>query len=138
MKEKDLFEVTHIFDYSKRRQYKEEEGPLPEGLYSIKNNEYGSFWRWNWRKHWFYKKAWGNYHWSLIPDPETDMLNREPNSFTIHGGDELGSAGCIDLLHNENAFKKFITSMKNKETYVYVHFPNETISMIVYEIYEKR
>lgn len=100
-------DVTYVFDYSKERQKLNSEGPAKEGKYWIdaaatncaKNARRHRWWHWA-------KSGWGDYSWAMNPYPETDMSGRDgPRSnFFIHGGDYWGSAGCIDLLHNDVSF----------------------------------
>jgi hypothetical protein len=48
--------------------------------------------------------AWGLERVFLSPEDVTNTYGRD--GFSIHGGDKYGSAGCIDLGHNEVAFFK--------------------------------
>lgn len=101
------------FDYSKKRQATKGEGPIPEGEYYINPQEiqytndrtaidklfglagHGTF-KWG-------KTAWGIGRVWIYPSKVTiDGVVR--NDFSIHGGSELGSAGCIDLTNNDVAF----------------------------------
>ena len=85
-----------------------DKGPIPEGLWEVRQSEYqrmpdrgiaeallaevgGSAWPWG-------ESAWGQHRIWLHPAPGTNTLNR--SGFSIHGGDEPGSAGCIDLTSN--------------------------------------
>ena len=52
--------------------------------------------------------AWGLERAFLTPSDQTDTLGRD--NFSIHGGDFYGSAGCIDLGHNEVDFFRTLTS----------------------------
>ena len=45
------------------------------------------------------RPSWGNYYARLEPQPDTETFGRD--GFYIHGGNEPGSAGCIDL-HDYN------------------------------------
>lgn len=54
------------------------------------------------------QRSWGNYRVPLEPAENTETFGR--NHMYIHGGDELGSAGCIDLGPNMD---KFISYIKN-------------------------
>ena len=53
--------------------------------------------------------AWGLERVFLAPSAGTDTLGR--NNFSIHGGDQYGSAGCIDLGHNEVDFFRTLTNL---------------------------
>ena len=124
-----LEERYKTFDYSRARQAVPGKGPLPEGLYSIKNEESGSIQNGNVNKHLKKNISWGFYHWSLIPDKDTDMLGRDPKSFTIHGGWFLQSAGCIDLTSHDIEFRRYIRKQKTEETFVYVQYPETLITI---------
>lgn len=50
--------------------------------------------------------AWGAYRVFLKPDPTTEVYGR--SGFSIHGGRNPGSAGCIDLCGNINGFMGLI------------------------------
>ncbi|MFI3268529.1 MAG: hypothetical protein R3Y51_07440 [Rikenellaceae bacterium] len=58
----------------------------------------------------------GKYSWGAgLIDIKADSTNDTKRSgFTIHGGCEPGSAGCIDLLDNDDDFFDFID--KNKDS----------------------
>lgn len=92
-------------------------GPLPQGFYEVRQNEYAS-----WEETPLYNRAacilniinwkvgrwpgcttaWGHYRIGLIPKPATRTYNR--SDFTIHGGSFPGSAGCIDLVEGIDSF----------------------------------
>ncbi len=101
------------FDYSVERQKIVSTGPLPEGEYHINPNAVqltanrgaidelkgavgrGTFPGGDYS--WGYGRVW------IKPDPVVvDGVTR--GGFTIHGGDDPGSAGCIDLVGNDEAF----------------------------------
>ncbi len=50
--------------------------------------------------------SWGNSRTWLTPIEVPNLYNR--SGFTIHGGDEPGSAGCIDLTGSNDAFHKWL------------------------------
>lgn len=54
--------------------------------------------------------AWGNYRVPLEPAEDTETFGR--HSMYIHGGDELGSAGCIDLGPNMDRLAPYIRSSR--------------------------
>ena len=81
----------------------------------------------NLRKHVFGHKSWGNYHWQLVPSVYTDTRERKRHSFTIHGGAEPGSAGCIDLTSGDTKFKKYLDSLNMNVICVYAQYPNPEI-----------
>lgn len=76
-------------------------------------------------------KGWGDYSWSLHPVDGYDMRGR--GNFFIHGGDDFGSAGCIDLQKNDGVFQKYFSSTKFSSIYVYVNYSEENV-----EIAEKK
>lgn len=55
--------------------------------------------------------AWGNYRVPLEADDGTDTHGR--HSMYIHGGDELGSAGCIDVGPNMDRLAPYIKSSRS-------------------------
>ena len=115
------------FDYSIKRQGEENKGGLPQGLYSIECQESGSLLNGNFKKHGFGVNAWGNYHWRLLPDKNTDMRGRKPLSFTIHGGSDAQSAGCIDLTSQDTVFRKYLQSTGLTRIYVFVQYEQENV-----------
>ena len=116
----------HYFTYGKERQMLKNEGPIPEGEYYItplsENIDDGvqewdkiSIWQqmlsssgkgqWRWGTF-----AWGQIRIPIQPKTKT-LINSQGQSVTranffIHGGDEAGSAGCIDLWKNNDEFFK--------------------------------
>ncbi len=115
------------FDYSIKRQGEENKGGLPQGLYSIECQESGSLLNGNLKKHGLGVNAWGNYHWRLLPDKNTDMRGRKPLSFTIHGGSDAQSAGCIDLTSQDTVFRKYLRSTGLTRIYVFVQYEQENV-----------
>ena len=111
-------------DFSKERQREANAGPLPEGDYTLPPNktddpsesgnwdlsdwnDYASHnilnyapWRTRIDKRSSY--PWGNRFGRLTPVSGTDTYGR--SNFNIHGGDAPGSAGCIDIGHNDIDF----------------------------------
>ena len=93
-------------------------GPLPEGLWEIDKNTYSSYpegTKFNKFQQWLNKRlfqkwkndpvAWGYARARIIPQNGLDTLGRD--GLFIHGGDNLGSAGCIDLTGNMSKFQEF-------------------------------
>ena len=117
------------FDYSYERQAKENIGALPQGLYTVRCEPSGSMKNGNLRKHVFGHKSWGNYHWQLVPSVYTDTRERKRHSFTIHGGAEPGSAGCIDLTSGDTKFKKYLDSLNMNVICVYAQYPTPEIAV---------
>ena len=118
-----------IFNYSIERQSKENKGGLPQGLYTIECKESGSLLNGNVKKHGLGQRGWGNYHWRLIPDKDTNMRGRKPFSFTIHGGSEAQSAGCIDLTSQDIDFRNYLRSTGLKKIHVFVQYDKENVAI---------
>lgn len=118
-----------VFDYSKDKQTQKDIGPLPEGVWSFDRDNYGSLLHGNIVKHGLKYKAWGKYHWSLIPSDRTNTFERKRDSFTIHGGTEYGSAGCIDLKHEIDEFHSYVLKLPQKKIFLYAKYPEETIEI---------
>ncbi len=88
-------------------QNQKDKGPLPEGRWSLKQDRHQSFpkddkWdqtkgifgRGKWRGG---RKSWGeNRFWISGPNGEKNPSRLGRSGFSIHGGDNPGSAGCID------------------------------------------
>ena len=55
--------------------------------------------------------GWGDYGWSLHPEPRTETYGR--SGFFIHGGSEWGSAGCIDLTNGDAELSTFLGGLCN-------------------------
>ena len=117
------------FDNSYQHQAEENNGPLPRGLYYIDRKESGSLVNGNLIKHLLRRSSWGNYHWRLTPSIHTDMRGRRANSFTIHGGEEPGSAGCIDLNMGDGKFKSYLDTLNMNVICVYAQYPDQEVTM---------
>ena len=107
------------FDYSSDRQGMPNVGPLPEGKYtinpeavqtlSLKDELIGTGMAWTQT---FGKKVggWpgGNYSWGMarmdINPGSVKVGDIIRSGFTIHGGQDAGSAGCIDCMRGETLF----------------------------------
>jgi hypothetical protein len=84
-------------------------GPIPEGRYTVNQSDYqqrpissqfaGVFGRGTWPGNY---KSWGNYRIWLRPMEGTNTFGR--TGFSLHGGDFLGSAGCVDLARGMESF----------------------------------
>jgi len=95
-------------NFSIDAQKAKDKGPIPEGYYRAPQDRYqeydlndtwdwikGLIWRGNWpggTPSWGLQRVW------LTPESTTDTYGRD--GFSIHGGDEPGSIGCIDLVEN--------------------------------------
>lgn len=109
-------------DYQgKENQGLKNKGPLPEGTYVARQSNLYYFDD----MPWLHKKvawtrvltkfpggrsSWGNSKVALEPSPQNNMFGRD--KFNIHGGDELGSLGCIDLTSQMDDFTKWFTENK--------------------------
>lgn len=80
-------------------QNKKDTGPIPAGIYVARKkdfqnrDDYGpikKYTSWPGGEH-----GWGKYRVWLEPSKETNTFGR--GGFSVHGGEEPGSAGCIDL-----------------------------------------
>lgn len=91
-------------NYSVEAQKKKDEGPIPAGWYSVKQDRYQE------RPYGFIgmrtwpggSKSWGNHRIWLEPEAGTNTYGR--TGMSIHGGDVPGSRGCIDLVGGMEAF----------------------------------
>lgn len=92
-----------LFDYSLKRQYESRKGPIPRGKYWIQPSQM-------WTNHWYNispRSAWGNHRITIHIFSETKTYDR--GGFFIHGGNHLGSAGCINL-HSQ--MEKFVMNLQ--------------------------
>lgn len=65
--------------------------------------------------------SWGRYRFWLTPAPGTETFKRD--NFSIHGGSSPGSAGCIDLTDQMDAFTDLMTALGQDEIDVKVEYP---------------
>ena len=93
--------------------------------------ESGSIWKGNFKKHIIKKAAWGNYHWRLFPMPETNMRGRKIDSFTIHGGTDPESSGCIDLTSGDVTFRKYLQALGQDDLIIVAQYPRQEIFVTV-------
>ena len=77
--------------------------------------------------HFFGRRGWGSYSWSLHPCKNTNT--RERSGFFIHGGSESTSAGCIDLREHDITFNTFLHHSVKKKLYIYIRYPEENVSV---------
>jgi RHS repeat-associated protein len=88
----------------KDNQNRKDRGPIPEGKYEIRPAEdmyYSENPLMKWSP-WNYdggRDAWGDRRIPIHPLPGTDTHGR--GNMYIHGGDNMGSAGCIDVGNND-------------------------------------
>ncbi len=103
--------MSGLPEYQKKEyQSLEGAGPIPDGTYYINKNLVDKYGVRDWLKDMFTSEtnwsggedAWGNIRYWLDPDPKTDTMDRD--GFSIHGGKNFGSAGCIDLEKNIEPF----------------------------------
>lgn len=117
-------------DYQNRKyQSLKNKGPIPEGKYKIKQSNIQKVENtileqlgrgkspggWN---------SWGKYRVWLDAFSSNNMYNRE--KLSIHGGKELGSAGCIDLGKNEMLFFDKLREY-GKDIVLTVRYPNQKL-----------
>jgi RHS repeat-associated protein len=57
---------------------------------------------------------WGRFRVTLTPDPSTNTLGR--SRFFLHGGDKLGSAGCIDIGSSDSVLFPLLQQLKGPVT----------------------
>ena len=91
---------------SPQYQNKKDTGPIPAGTYVARKkdfqnrDDYGPIKKYtSWPGG---ERGWGKHRVWLEPSKETDTYGR--GGFSIHGGEEPGSAGCIDLTSEMPAF----------------------------------
>jgi RHS repeat-associated protein len=131
------------FSYSKDRQKQKNQGPTPEGLYSINksdfkevNNESGTQ-KWS-EQSWINKlkskigggtwpggtDSWGEYRWQLHTE-NANTYGR--SSMYLHGGTKWGSRGCIDTGNNIGTLANAILTNKtgNDKVYLQVVYPHD-------------
>ena len=102
-------------------QTKPNKGPIPEGYYIVnpqKTQSYADISRFDKIKGTIGcgswpggTKSWGEYRTWLTPCKGTNTYGR--NGFSIHGGKNPGSAGCIDLTKDNNSFHNWLKSYGN-------------------------
>lgn len=121
-------------DYQQRRSQKEKNlGPLPEGKWHVRQRDVAFFDDLPLHKQVLNragfkmgfqggKPSWGNGKVYLEPLPETDTKGR--GGFHIHGGNQFGSGGCIDL---ERGLDSFLEHFQNlgEDLILEVKYPNE-------------
>ena len=132
------------FDYSEKAQAQPSKGPLPEGTYSI-NPQRIQWWedesfmqksaaaigKGTWpggQISWGPARAWINPGEVLINDPGTGQSVTR-GGFTIHGGYEFGSSGCIDLGQNARDFFEQLESSGSNNIRLRVSFKSSNIPL---------
>jgi Tlde1 domain len=114
------------FDYSKKRQAEKNTGGIPEGKYYIKLEEQRSAQTSRW-SHIVKRTAWGAYSWSMHKADDTDAKGR--SGFFIHGGDNPGSAGCIDVTSGDIKLEKYLQNRKQGVVYIYVKYDKNIVKI---------
>ncbi len=113
-----------IFDYSKKRQYEKNNGPIPEGKHSV-NIPSTNYWEnaSKWQKIKGYlgkgefpggKNSWGKGHIDVKLDPKVAQETGR-KGITIHGGSTPGSRGCIDLVNHDKPFFDTLEALKGNQ-----------------------
>jgi RHS repeat-associated protein len=64
---------------------------------------------------------WGERRVLLQPDATTDTLGRSRFGFFLHGGTYIGSAGCIDIGHNDKRVLDALAAQKTKVKVVVIY-----------------
>lgn len=117
-------------DYQgKENQGMKDKGPLPEGTYVARQSKLQFYkdidwldrqkshiWRGSWPGG---TDSWGDSRVWLEPAENTNLLGRK--KFSVHGGKDLGSLGCIDLTSQMDDFTKWFTG-NNKDVIIYVKY----------------
>lgn len=114
------------FDYSPQKQKIPNKGPIPEGSYSINPQDLqrptladaliglaGKNPVKNFGKYPGGIAAWGKCRTPITPT-EAQKQKTTRAGFTIHGGWQRGSAGCIDVTKNDQVFCEFIEKFRGK------------------------
>lgn len=107
-----------------------DQGPLPQGSYRFSVSDMqrfentdaydrlkGRFGGGGWPGG---QKSWGNYRFWLAPSAGTQTLGR--GNFSIHGGYEPGSAGCIDLTDEMDEFADLMQAIGQDQINVEVDY----------------
>ena len=96
-------------------------GPIPEGEWNVDYSTRKSYPRD--KKDWGRRNfsSWGRDFVRLEPSKQTNTYGR--TQFTIHGGKELGSAGCIDLAGQASDFMRYLDDYGN-DMKLKVQYPN--------------
>ena len=107
-------------------------GPIPEGAYVARQSELQRMSPTDWIIGWSRllsedlggkwpgsEYSWGSSRVWLEPSKETNTYGRD--DFSIHGGWNLGSAGCIDMTGQINAFTSWLESTE-KDLIVHVKY----------------
>jgi Protein of unknown function (DUF2778) len=95
------------FDYSVAAQKSPNSGLIPEGTYWINPAELWEL-AW-WKKPFVSETGWGKYR--ITIHPFTTTVTHSRGGFFIHGGQNPGSAGCIDLTSH---IEKFINDLRKE------------------------
>ncbi len=113
--------INGKFDYSVEAQKQKNRGPIPEGVYWIRPDEF-------WENAWYKPApvdAWGNYRITIHPFTTTETYKR--GGFFIHGGSTPGSAGCIDLTSEMDQFyrdlKVEVAGIETCQIHLFVQYP---------------
>ena len=97
-----------------RHQTEADNGPIPEGAYDVDQLQYPPSGSWERMKGrvgrgtWpGLEDAWGNSRAFLKARSIADPRAAHRSGFSIHGGNDPGSAGCIDLTDGMDSFADF-------------------------------
>ncbi len=128
------------FDYSEEQQKIPNVGPIPEGTYTINpqeiqrpagmDNLLGKIGRGRFPGG---ESRWGSGR-ILIHSSEEQKEKTGRDGFTIHGGNEPGSRGCIDLTEHNDKFLDFVKKYRGqeqKEVPLEVKYPEENKEVVL-------
>ena len=98
-----------------------DKGPIPEGLWNVDYSNTQHFEDLSWWKQWKSyigcgewpgaKDSWGVHRTWIYPIGDTNVYGR--SGFSIHGGKDPGSAGCIDLTKHNDSFHNWLKNNKH-------------------------
>lgn len=133
-----------LFDYSESRQRRENIGPIPIGLYSIRKSAYEENSNEHGTQKWsdlsglqkiasrFSRGQWGggighhsfgDYRWRLkVENANTNGRGK----FFLHGGGKWGNLGCIDVGNNVGTLANAILTNKSGNDKVYLQVVYQT------------
>ena len=110
-----LPDKNNNFDYSVESQKKKDRGPIPNGKYWVRPDE---FWENAFYKLWAPDGSWGNYRITLHPFKSTETYGR--GGFFIHGGSTPGSKGCVDLTGEMDGFFNTVQTLIEDNSHCHI------------------
>jgi len=82
----------------------EDVGPIPEGEFTVDPGDSNEN-KW-WKPGWGSEESWGNVRTEIKPKSGTEVHDRD--GMYMHGGEEPGSAGCVDMTGDNNDFHDWL------------------------------